>query len=140
MPRGPTLVLTGNSQPLAGTLAHAQAAQQMGNTVQVLTLSDGAHQTWQHLHRYSLERVTELPRLQAVLGERQWATVILDGDATDFAPIVEAVAQVPLDGRDVRQILLGAQVLPSARELLKLHAHTRTVAVHTMRHGAPLVL
>ena len=33
---------------------------------------------------------------------------------------------------DERSVPPGAQVLPSARELLKLHAHTRTVAVHTM--------
>ena len=66
--------------------------------------------------------------------------MILDGEATAFAAQVEAIAQVPGEARDVRQVVLGAQALPPLAELLKLHAHARTVAVHTMRHGAPLVL
>ncbi len=140
MPRGATLVLTGHGQPLAGTLGHANAAQAMGNDVRVMTLSDGAHATWRTLNRFPLERVTEMPRLIEILNLPHWATIILDGEATDFATLVELVAQIPAEGRDTRQVLLGAQAVPSARETLKLHAHTRTVAVHTMRHGAPLVL
>ena len=105
-----------------------------------MTLSDGAHATWRTLNRFPLERVTEMPRLIEILNLPHWATIILDGEATDFATLVELVAQIPAEGRDTRQVLLGAQAVPSARETLKLHAHTRTVAVHTMRHGAPLVL
>ncbi len=140
LPRGATLVLTGNAHPLAGTLAHAQAAHAMGNPVTVLALSDGALATWRTLDRFALERVSDIARLQELLNAPRWATVILDGDATDFAPLVELVAQVPTEARDVRQVLLGAQATPPLPELLKLHAHARTVAVHTMRHGAPLVL
>ncbi len=140
LPRGATLVLTGHAQPLAGTLAHAQAAQHMGNHVQVAALSDGAFGAWHILGRYPLERVTELSRLMDLLNAPQWATVILDGDATAWAAIVDAIAHMPGEARDVRQLVLGAQAVPPLRDLLKLHAHARTVAVHTMRHGAPLVL
>ena len=140
LPRGPTLVLTGHAQPLPGTLAQAQAAKHMGNAVHIAALSDGAYATWQALHGYPVTRIPELPALHEQLNAAHWATVILDGDATQFASIVDFVAQVPAEARDVRQILLGAQELPSPRELLKLHSHVRTVAVHTMRHGAPLVL
>ncbi len=140
LPRGLTLVLTGHKQPMPGTLAHARAAALMGNDVQVAALSDDAQATWTKLEPYAIERVADLARLTERLNVPHCATVILDGDATDFAPLVELVAQVPSEGRDLRLIVLGAQVLPSPVALLKLHSHARTIAVHTMRHGAPLVL
>ena len=140
LPRGKVLVLAGHSRPLPGTLGHAQAAWQMGNDVEVLTMSTAAFATWHHLSRYPVELVRERRRLEEVLCGPEWATIVLDGDATDWAAISDWVMQIPQDATQLRNIVLGASPLPPLGDLLKQHGHARTIARQTMRHGAALVV
>ena len=140
IPRGPTLVLAARTHPNAGTCAHVRAARQMNCPVHVLTLSDGAHAFWQQVPAIQLERVDNRPLLETVLNEPTWSTIILDGSMSGFTDVIEFVAQVPAGSRDLRQIIVGAEEIPDSLALLQMHAHARTIAVHTMRHGAALVV
>ena len=145
LPRGPTLVLAGRAEPLPRTLLHVSAAHAMDNPLHILTLSDAAHAVWQahpvaNAPGVVVERVRDRGALDSALHDPGWATVVLDGDAMAFGPLVDTLCQVPEGGRDLRQLIVGAETPESPLEALQAHAHCRTVAVHTMRHGAALVL
>lgn len=143
--RGPVLVLAGRRRPCPSTAAHVVGALATGNAVRVLCGSAGAWSAWVALAVAAdaegwLEAVmVDGAGLASALADPAVATVVLDGAAAGFAAVLPLVGQVPVGAEHLRAVVAACAVDDPAA-FLRGHLHCRTLAVHTMRHGAPLAL
>lgn len=145
--RGSVALVVGREQPAPLAVAHLLAGLITGNSVTILAVGATSAQVWRSLVAnlglgVQIIVPTNLPSLCAQLRLSDWATVVLDADAGQYEPILAAccaVAEGATHLRAVRDSEDAAQ-LNDLTAILRCHLHVKTVAVHTMRHGAPLTL
>jgi RHH-type proline utilization regulon transcriptional repressor/proline dehydrogenase/delta 1-pyrroline-5-carboxylate dehydrogenase len=152
LPRGPAVVLAGRRVPGGNAVVHAVAAACTGNPVEVLACSAESHVAWQGLAQqlagvdeppaFDVVRVVDGDGILAALGRLHVTTVVLDGTAEEWEPVLAAATALPKGQRHVRAVHCAVSwpQAPDYEGVAKAHLHCRSFAVHTMRHGAPLSL
>ena len=151
--RGPTVILAARPRPGPTGLAHLVAALATGAPTLVVALSDSAA-AWQvvvdaaqtaGVPSSGIAMVTAQTRAEAAA----WALVpslatwVIDGPRTPWSGLLgEALHRRRLSAVALPHVwcTLEGPSLGAPRALLRRHLLVRTVAVNTMRHGAPLSL
>lgn len=145
--RGPVALIVGREHPAPLAAAHLLAGLITGNSVTILAVGADAAQAWRDLAAelgldIPIVVPTNLASLRARLQLLHWATVVLDSGAGQYEPILSACCAVPEGAVHLRAVRDNddAVQLDDLTAILRCHLHVKTVAVHTMRHGAPLTL
>ena len=147
LPKGLTVVVAGSREPTRHAVLHAVASALCGNPLWVLACSDSAAEAWRGVvehngpnHRLKLQRVANRSELEALLADPKIASVIVDGKASDWAPLLDAMVQTPPGARHLRALHCPGAWPPPDRPEALVHAylHVTSLAVNTMRHGASL--
>ncbi len=140
--RGPVLALATAAEPQPSTLAHVLLAISAGCPVRILA-QGLALPRWQRLAELAdadqqllvISSEQGLPWLQ----DAAVTTVLLDGPHAAFADVLQALVEVQ-DAQPHLRAIHASQACVTARELVLAHVHVRSIAIHTMRHGASLSL
>lgn len=147
IPKGLTAVVSGSRSASRHAVLHAVAAAMCGNPVHVLACGAAAAKAWnsiidgvEHNGRMAVSEISSRQELLSRLQEPQIATVVLDGSAKEWAALLDAMVQTPPGARHLRALLCPGAWPPPDRPdaLLRAHLHVTSLAVNTMRHGAPL--
>lgn len=147
LPKGLTVVVSGSRSASRHAVLHAIAAAMCGNPVQVLACGPAAAKAWraivlgvEHGDRVTVIDVSSRQELDAQLANPAIASVVLDGSAMDWSPLLDAMVQTPPGARHLRTLYSpGAWPPPDRPEaLVRAHLHVTSLAVNTMRHGAAL--
>ncbi len=145
--KGLTVVVAGSRSATRHAVLHAMAAAMCGNPVQVLACGPAAAKVWgtlvdgvEHGGRMVVTDITSLQALLLQLANPAIASVVLDGRASEWAPLLDAMVQTPPGARHLRALHCpGAWPPPNRPDaLVRAHLHVTSLAVNTMRHGAPL--
>lgn len=151
MPRGRVCVVATSVEVELAALQHLIAALTVGNAVHLALLPAARH--WRPalapiLRRAAMARLLTVRELTQEAELPTWlraadpSVVVFDGSAQSFR---QTLADALAEGATGDQVwaIYGVGDGPVAGEwsaLLRCHLHVRTVAVNTMRHGAPLSL
>lgn len=150
--KGHAVVLAGSGRPGAHAVVHGVAALATGGTVTVLGCSREAESAWRtlagHLGDPAQLQVTGVPDAQSLahfLRQPHIVTVILDGQAADWGAALPLAVHGGAGGvagtADGLRTILGPGCWPPLDHpelLARAHLHVTSVAINTMRHGAPL--
>ncbi len=150
--KGPAVVLAGRGSISAHAAVHAVAALCAHNSVEVLACSAKSAAAWRQLAtalgQPALLHVVSVPDAATLvhhLLQVQIATVIFDGWARDWSPVLPfAVPSAPASQAAPREHLrtvLTPGIWPPLDHpelVLRSHLHATSLAINTMRHGAPL--
>ncbi|MBR56575.1 MAG: hypothetical protein CMH54_00805 [Myxococcales bacterium] len=145
--RGSVLVLAAEAKLPTQTAVHALSALTTGNRVTVLAMTDDSARAWR-----SLKSV--LDRYQAVSGAliitdtsvgldpADYATCVADGPLESYSECIDTLFGGVEPGRDLCafQSLSEGPYPPDWWAITRCHLYTRSFAVNTLRHGAPLSL
>lgn len=150
LPRGPVAVLSAAPRPTPSCVAHVAAALCTGNRVEILCSTPEAAATWHQLQTGAAPQISGAhvrfiaheEALRALLASPELCTVVLDGDAQAWQALLPDAAAQPAGAQHLRQIHCAAidLDLSDGARLLRDHLLCRSLAVYTMRHGAPLPL
>ncbi|MSP92296.1 MAG: aldehyde dehydrogenase family protein [Myxococcales bacterium] len=149
LPRGLTVVLAGRSFVTPQALAHALGAAAAGCPVRIVALAPVAGEAWRAFDAawadldtppWQVVDVAAAGPLRALLLDPALATVVLDGPADVWSIALPWCVAQPPGCRHLRAVHADGSLpgVPDWDGILKAHLHARTVAVNTMRHGAPL--
>jgi RHH-type proline utilization regulon transcriptional repressor/proline dehydrogenase/delta 1-pyrroline-5-carboxylate dehydrogenase len=153
VPRGPVVILGQRHDAPAHAWRHLVAALLADNRVEVLACNEPAWRAWQPLlaavdaaafdRDRLVVRAVHVEALREALGGPDIATVVLDDTPDAWLDILPDALRTR-DGQAHLRKLYSASDDPTATDdpvrWLRAHLLRRTIAEHTMRHGAPLEL
>ncbi len=145
--RGPVLILASQSLLPSQTAVHALAALSTGNRVVVLAMNEASAITWRRLKHsldpnHALSGALTVVETDEGLDSGRFATCVVDGPLEAFRDVIESIFGAIEPGRDLcaYQSLSEGPYTPDWWALTCCHLYTRSFAVNTLRHGAPLSL
>ncbi|MCO4762169.1 MAG: proline dehydrogenase family protein [Myxococcales bacterium] len=150
LPRGPTVIVAGRPNAGATGLLHLIGALVAGNPV-VISAPPEAQDSWRIMAQAATNRGFAGVHLDcahtaghsaAWASHPELATLVIDGPRAPWSQLLNEAFCRRQAARRMPRVYCAADgpSLSNPKALLRAHRLVRTVAVNTMRHGAPLVL